>query len=158
MVDKLFDFMVVLIFMLLHANQLAYTADNIYEATPNFFFRIIPQVTITKVNRTNKYAYRIFSSFTVSFFVVELFQSCIGKSSKEFCVYVKRVNERASQKTIVLDRGEMLRKYIDLMESVSNDKQTHSHFTYIEFQCKNCNVEIVSTPLSAATPQNDLQC
>lgn len=92
------------------------------------------------------------------FFVVELFQSCIGKSSKEFCVYVKRVNERASQKTIVLDRGEKLRKYIELMELVSNDKQTHSHFTYIEFQCKNCNVEIVSTPLSAATPQNDLQC
>lgn len=92
------------------------------------------------------------------FFVVELFQSCIGKSSKEFCVYVKRVNERASQKTIVLDRGEKLRKYIELMELVSNDKQTHSHFTYIEFQCKNCNVEIVSTPHSAATPQNDLQC
>lgn len=91
-------------------------------------------------------------------FFVELFQSCIGKSSKEFCVYVKRVNERASQKTIVLDRGEKLRKYIELMELVSNDKQTHSHFTYIEFQCKNCNVEIVSTPLSAATQQNDLQC
>lgn len=40
MVDKLFDFMVVLIFMLLHANQLAYTTDNIYEATPNFFFLV----------------------------------------------------------------------------------------------------------------------
>lgn len=88
-------------------------------------------------------------------FFVELFQSCIGKCSKEFCVYVKR---ESKSKKIVLDRGEKLRKYIELMELVSNDKQTHSHFTYIEFQCKNCNVEIVSTPLSAATPQNDLQC